>query len=42
MSTTMKYLRGRDEDRRRAYQECSLSDSLDERAAKRLDESNKF
>ncbi len=34
--TTMKYLRGRDEDRRRAYQECSLSDSLDKRAAKRL------
>jgi hypothetical protein len=28
----MKYLRGRDEDRRRAYQEYSLSDSLAERA----------
>ena len=36
LTTTMKYLRGRDEDRRRAYQEYSLSDSLAERAAKRL------
>lgn len=35
LATTMKYLRGRDEDRRRAYQEYSLSDSLAKRAAKR-------
>lgn len=38
LTTTMKYLRGRDEDRQRAYQEHSLSDSLAERAAKRLAE----
>jgi len=33
--TTMKYLRGRDEDRARAYREQSLSESLGRRAAAR-------
>ena len=42
LTTTMKYLRGRDEDRRRAYQEYSLSDSLAERAAKRLTELEEY
>jgi integrase len=33
LQTTLNYLRGRDEDRARAYRECSLSKSLAERAA---------
>ena len=35
LQTTLDYLRGRDEDRARAYQEYSLSKSLAERAAVR-------
>jgi site-specific recombinase XerD len=35
LHTTMKYLRGRDEDRARAYREQSLSESLARRAAAR-------
>lgn len=35
ITTTLKYMRGRDEDRAQAYRENSLSDSLARRAAKR-------
>jgi integrase len=37
LQTTLRYLRGRDEDRARAYREHSLSDSLAKRAAQRGD-----
>lgn len=36
LHTTLNYLRGRDEDRARAYQEHSLSDSLVKRANRRM------